>query len=238
MTTDTPTPEPTGRRSRIGTKTALGAAGAAAAVAAGFGISAAVADTPSPSGSASGSSSASPSGSATTAPGMKGGGMNGGGMGMRHGGPDGFGRGPGHGPGMGGFGMGRGLDTAALATKLGVTEDKLTAALQKVGQSMRDQSMSDQDDKAEDGTRTPPTQAEMDARQQAFAAALAKVLGIDQAKVTAAFDALRAEREAARKAELSSRLDAAVKAGKLTDADKQSILKGFDAGVLGGPQRD
>ena len=26
--------------------------------------------------------------------------------------------------------------------------------------------------------------------------------------------------------------------GKLTDADKQSILKGFDAGVLGGPQRD
>ena len=237
MTTDTPTPEPTGRRSRIGTKTALGAAGAAAAVAAGFGISAAVADTPSPSGSASGSSSASPSGSATTAPGMKGG-MNGGGMGMRHGGPDGFGRGPGHGPGMGGFGMGRGLDTAALATKLGVTEDKLTAALQKVGQSMRDQSMSDQDDKAEDGTRTPPTQAEMDARQQAFAAALAKELGIDQAKVTAAFDALRAEREAARKAELSSRLDAAVKAGKLTDADKQSILKGFDAGVLGGPQRD
>ena len=229
MTTDTPTPEPIGRRSRIGTKTALGAAGAVAAVAAGFGISAAVADTPSPSGSASGS--------ATTAPGMKGG-MNGGGMGMRHGGPDGFGRGPGHGPGMGGFGMGRGLDTAALATKLGVTEDKLTAALQKVGQSMRDQSMSDQDDKAEDGTRTPPTQAEMDARQQAFAAALAKELGIDQAKVTAAFDALRAEREAARKAELSSRLDAAVKAGKLTDADKQSILKGFDAGVLGGPQRD
>ena len=214
MTTDTPTPEPTGRRSRIGTKTALGAAGAVAAVAAGSGISAAV------------------------APGMKGGGMNGGGMGMRHGGPDGFGRGPGHGPGMGGFGMGRGLDTAALATKLGVTEDKLTAALQKVGQSMRDQSMSDQDDKAEDGTRTPPTQAEMDARQQAFAAALAKELGIDQAKVTAAFDALRAEREAARKAELSSRLDAAVKAGKLTDADKQSILKGFDAGVLGGPQRD
>lgn len=228
MTTDTPTPEPTGRRSRIGTKTALGAAGAVAAVAAGFGISAAVADTPSPSGSASGSSSASPSGSATTAPGA-----GGGGMGMRHGGPDGFGRGPGHGPGMGGFGMGRGLDTAALATKLGVTEDKLTAALQKVGQSMRDQH-----EQAEDGTRTPPTQAEIDARQQAFAAALAKELGIDQTKVTAAFDALRAEREAARKAELSTRLDAAVKSGKLTDADKQSILKGFDAGVLGGPQRD
>lgn len=230
MTTDTPTPEPTGRRSRIGTKTALGAAGAVAAVAAGFGISAAVADTPSPSGSASGSSSASPSGSASSAPGMKGG-MNGGGMGMRHGGPDGFGRGPGRGPG--GFGMGRGLDTAALATKLGVTENKLTAALQTVGQSMHDQH-----EKAEDGTRNPPTQAEIDARQQAFAAALAKELGIDQTKVTAAFDALRAEREAARKAELSTRLDAAVKSGKLTDADKQSILKGFDAGVLGGPQRD
>lgn len=60
-------------------------------------------------------------------------------------------------------------------------------------------------------------------------------LGIDAAKVTAAFDELRAERQAEARAAFGARLDEAVKAGKLTEADKASVLKAFDAGVLGGP---
>ena len=37
------------------------------------------------------------------------------------------------------------------------------------------------------------------------------------------------------RSDLSDRLDAAVKAGDLTAADKASVLKAFDAGVLDGP---
>ena len=79
-----------------------------------------------------------------------------------------------------------------------------------------------------------PTDAERQAREKARVTALAKELGVSQAKVQAALDAIKADREASRKTELTTRLDAAVKAGTLSAADRASVLKAFDAGVLGG----
>lgn len=136
----------------------------------------------------------------------------------RHGGPGG--------PG----GIGRGPDAAALAKELGVTEAKLQKAFDAVREDLRE----DRPAKPADGTRpTPPTDAQREARQSALAKALAKELGVSEAKVTAALDKVRAAHEAERRDELSTRLDDAVKAGDLTAGDKASVLKAFDAGVLG-----
>lgn len=222
--------------SPVNTKIKLAAVGAIAAVATGVGIAQATADPASSGTPSSGSSGGgAPSGGAASAnSGTPGSGVTGSdptddnaGLGRhgRHGhGPDG---------GMGGHmgrGLGRGMDSAAFAEKLGVDEATLTAALQQVRAALRD-AAGDEDHAG------PPTEAERTARQQEFAAALAKELGIEQAKVTAALDALRAERQADARAVFSARLDEAVKAGTLTEADKAAVLKAFDAGVLGGPGR-
>jgi hypothetical protein len=82
--------------------------------------------------------------------------------------------------------------------------------------------------------------------QDDLAAALAQELGIDKDKVAAALAKIDANRpkppadanppsEADRAAALKSRLDAAVKAGTITQADEDAILKAAAAGVLGGP---
>lgn len=85
--------------------------------------------------------------------------------------------------------------------------------------------------------------------QQKLAEALAKELGIDQAKVSAALEKvqsqLRPDGKAAktrdrgsdnadRTKQLKERLAAAVKAGKLTQAEADAIIKATEAGVLGG----
>ena len=179
----------------------IAAAGGVAAVAAGIGASAAMADsTPTSTGTAT---SSAPS---TETPG-RGGPGGPGGPGGHHGGPG-------------------GLDAAALATKLGLTEAKVTAALEKVRAAQKPS--------APPAQGATPTDTERQAREKARVTALAKELGVSEAKVQAALDAIRADREADRKAELSTRLDTAVKAGTLTAADKASVLKAFDAGVLGG----
>ena len=195
-------------------RTSVKIAGAAgvAAIAAGIGASQALADTTTP--APSSTSSSAPAQPDADTPAGKG-----------PGGPGGSG-GRGHGPG--------GADAAALAKELGVTEAKVKAALDAVREASRP-------DKAPtpptEGTKpTPPTEAERTAREKARTSALAKELGLSEAKVQAAFDAVRADREAARKTELSSRLDTAVEDGKLTAADKASVLKAFEAGVLGGPR--
>jgi hypothetical protein len=72
-----------------------------------------------------------------------------------------------------------------------------------------------------------------------LAAALAKELGIDQAKVAAALDKvdeqMRADAKVERQTALKARLAAAVSEGKLTQAEADAILKASEAGVLGGP---
>lgn len=200
-------------------RTSVKIAGAAgvAAIAAGIGASQALADTATP--TPSGTTSSAPA--QGEAPGPVGRGGPGGG------GPGGGGPGRGHGPG--------GADAAALAKELGVTEAKVQAALEAVREAAKP------DDPATppaEGTKpSPPTEAERAAREKARATALAKELGVSEAKVQAAFDALEADRKAARETALSSRLDSAVADGKLTAADKASVLKAFEAGVLGGAPR-
>lgn len=141
------------------------------------------------------------------------------------GGPDGKGKGKGM----------RGVDAATLASKLGLDEAKVTAALTKVHDALRPAAPTTSGSGSTQSAPTPPTAAEIAARDKAFATALAKELGVTEAKVTAALTEIRAAHQAEHKAELSTRLDAAVKAGTLTAADKTAVLKAFDAGVLGGP---
>ena len=79
-----------------------------------------------------------------------------------------------------------------------------------------------------------PTRPVPEQREAASAKALAEKLGIDEAKVTKAFDEIRAARQADRAAELKTRLDAAVKAGTLTQAEADAVTKAIEKGVIGG----
>lgn len=133
----------------------------------------------------------------------------------------------------------RGHMAEILAKELGLEED----VVQKALASARDEVRPETSESTEDGrTRhTPPTAAERTERQAALAKALAKELGVSEAKVKAALavaneqaDADRQERRADFRADLVTRLDAAIKAGTLTEADKASVLKAFDAELLGG----
>ncbi|MEP6856563.1 MAG: hypothetical protein ABJA33_13890, partial [Pedococcus sp.] len=167
-------------------RTSVKIAGAAgvAALAAGIGASQALADTTTPT----------PSGTTRSAPvqddasGPAGGGGRGG---------------PGHGHGHG-HGRGR-ADAAALAKELGVTQAKVQAALDTVREATKSDRTATRP--AEGAKPTPPTAAERSVREKARAASLAKELGLSESKVQAAFDALEADRGAARKTELSGRLD-------------------------------
>jgi hypothetical protein len=137
-------------------------------------------------------------------------------------GPDGFGHGPG-GPGHGAF-----HDSGELAKALGVTQAKLDAAFEAI----RDQLAPP----AEIDRSNPPTEAERTAMRGKLATALAAELDLTKAKVLAAMDEVEAAHQATERTDLATRLTAAVKAGTLTSADKASVLKAFDAGVLGGPR--
>lgn len=88
-------------------------------------------------------------------------------------------------------------------------------------------------------------------RREELAAALATELGVDKDKVAAALEKIHADRRAEhqdrtppakadpaeRLENLKTRLDAAVKEGKLTAAESAAVLKAAEAGVLpaGGP---
>jgi hypothetical protein len=139
-------------------------------------------------------------------------------------------RGPG-GP-DGADGVGGATIAKALAAELNLKEAKVADALD----AARNDVHPDKAALADGDKPTPPTDAERAADQKAFAAALAKELGISSAKVAAALDAVRSDAQAAARKDFAARLDTAVTAGDLTAADKASVLKAFDAGVLdGGP---
>lgn len=88
-------------------------------------------------------------------------------------------------------------------------------------------------------------------RQQEFAEALAKELGVPTDKVTAALEKLHEQRQGDRpqrpsaedrqdrqdqmKDRLKERLDQAVKDGKLTQEQADAVLKAAEAGVFPGP---
>ena len=139
------------------------------------------------------------------------------------GGAAGHGWGPGgrHG-GMGG-GMGAGVDLSALATKLGVDQTTLADALKAVRDELRASHTPGQ------GNATRPDPATM---QDELATKIASKLGIDAAKVKAAFADLRAAHEAAEQKAFDDRLAQAVKDGKLTQAEADAVNKAAKAGVI------
>ncbi len=83
-------------------------------------------------------------------------------------------------------------------------------------------------------------------RQQQLASALAKELGVDEAKVADALEKVREEQkqnapdrgqkptQTDRTAALKERLAKAVSEGKLTQAEADAVVKAYEAGVLGG----
>lgn len=118
---------------------------------------------------------------------------------------------------------------ALLAERLGLDEEKVADALDAV----RDE-LPRPEKPAAGEERTPPTAADREERDAAFAKALAAELDVTTAAVSDALAGIDAERQAGYRTDLSTRLDTAVDAGDLTAADKASVLKAFDAGVLGG----
>ncbi len=132
-----------------------------------------------------------------------------------------------HEGGPGGPGRLGGPGRAELAKELGVSQAKLRKAFRTIRDDVRPTAR----------PTAPPSEADRAAMESRIAAALAKELGLSESKVSAALEKVRTEHEAEHRTKLSDRLDAAVKAGKLTADDKASVLKAFDAGVLGGPGR-
>lgn len=123
---------------------------------------------------------------------------------------------------------GRGERMAAeLATALGVDEQKVSDALEEI-RSENTQAENTQ----EKGTK--PTEQDRQARDSEMASKLAEKLGVDRQKVTDAMTTVRTQHQQQETERLSTSLDQAVSAGTLTEADKASVLKAQQAGVLGG----
>ncbi len=135
-----------------------------------------------------------------------------------------------------------------LAESLGLDEDEVADALEEARDELGPpERLEDLRESLRDGELpTPPTEEQLEARQDELAAALAETLGVDAAEIESALEEIRADveadmeerfaefREEARAA-LVERLDAAVEEGTLTEADKESVLKAYDEGVLDGP---
>ena len=130
-----------------------------------------------------------------------------------------------------------GADLATqLAEKLGVTEAKVTEALKAI----HDERKADRSDPSAGPSADPsasPTRPDPAEREAELAKALASKLGVDEAKVKTALDEIRAARQADRAAALKDRLDAAVKAGTLTQAEADAVTKAVEKGVIGGGPR-
>ena len=141
--------------------------------------------------------------------------------------------GPGHGhrggPGRGAF---DGDLAKQLAEKLGVDQAKVTDALKAIREANRPTARPSADPSASPSAR--PSRPDPAKRDAQLAKQLAEKLGIDEAKVTKAFEEIRAERQADRAAVLKSRLDAAVKAGTLTQAEADAVTKAVEKGVISG----
>ena len=106
----------------------------------------------------------------------------------------------------------------ALAAALGVDEPTLRSAIDAARDQVRAQ-------------RPKPEGAA--ASHAAMIKAVAQRIGKPEAQVRDAFGAFLAAHQAGSRDTLSRRLDAAVAAGRLTEAERAAVLKAYDAGVLG-----
>jgi len=152
---------------------------------------------------------------------------------------------PGHRGGPGDHrGPGRGMVDAdlakQLAEKLGVTEAEATEALKAIREANKPSADPTARPSADPTARPSadptarPTRPDPAEREAQLAAQLAEKLGVDEAKVTKAFEEIRAARQADRAAALKSRLDSAVEAGTLTRAEADAVTKAVEKGVIGG----
>ena len=114
-----------------------------------------------------------------------------------------------------------------LAEALGVSEERLREAMEAIRDEVRPAERP--------ALGSPPSEVDRVELQANLAKALAEELDLSQAKVEAALEKVHEAHEAERRTHLGERLDEAVADGKLTAADKASVLKAYDAGVLGGP---
>ncbi len=123
---------------------------------------------------------------------------------------------------------------AVIAKQLGLEQSVVEKALAAVRDDLRPA-------KPKDGEKpTPPTEAEREQRDAKLAAALAKELGVSESKVESALAAAekqaesdRTERRTEERSALSDRLDDAVDEGTISSSDKASVLKAYDADLLG-----
>jgi hypothetical protein len=144
-------------------------------------------------------------------------------------------RGPGGHRGRPGRGVADADLAQQLAEKLGIEQAKVTEALEAIREEKRASrpstasSASPSADPSASATR--PDRSE---REAELVKALAEKLGIEQAEVTKAFEEIRAERQADRAAALKTRLDEAVTAGTLTQAEADAVTKAVEKGVIGG----
>ena len=134
------------------------------------------------------------------------------------------GPGPGFRPGpLGHRDQGGGL-AKQLADKLGVDQTKVSDALRSVWQARRPTNLP--------SPGSAPGIRDRAADDAALAKALAGPLGVDEAKVKIALDAIRQAHQADRAQALQTRLDAAVKAGTLTQAEADAVRKAVAVGVV------
>ena len=140
-----------------------------------------------------------------------------------------------HGGPGGGMMRLRGVDTAALAQKLGVEESKLREALQSIHRSQESGGMPSQDQSSGNGSEqaaeggqgqlpTAPPGGSGD-RDAEIAKALAQALGLDESTVTTAIQEVRNEAN-------KTALDRAVSDGKITQEDADVIAKAAASGIV------
>ena len=122
-------------------------------------------------------------------------------------------------------GGGPGRLAAGLAGTLDLEESDVAAALAAALEQL------------EPTESTDAGRAGREEHQTRLAAALAAQLDATEEEIVAALESMGEERRAAGRTTLAERLDGAVRDGDLTAADRASVLKALDAGVLGAERR-
>ena len=133
-----------------------------------------------------------------------------------------------------GTGYGAVANTEYLAGKLGVSQDAVTAAMQKYHSTNPTQARG-----------RDLTDAQQDAQHADLAVFLAKELNVPEAAILDALNTQTDARQADRTADLKASLDLAVKEGRLTQAQADAMATAHEAGVRmggmggfgGGPRR-
>lgn len=148
-------------------------------------------------------------------------------------------------PGVGERHVFKGDFAEQLAEELGIPEAEVEDALEEVSDELVpdlsglkerfEKRFDDGEVPDRDDFPAPPSEDEIEKHKQEFEKALAEALGVSEDELSDAFEELRTAAESGIRDDLEERLDGAVEDGDLTAADKKSVLKAYDAGVIGFP---